>query len=113
MLNRGKTHRPKISAASGVKALISTSALAGTLVGWALLGKQELGEAEISSLPASSSDAIVQILGPLPTLVPQGGSFVAQVVTGDSQQLPGLRIVHAPSLSASRPAAITRTQSSR
>jgi len=113
MPNHGKQRRTKIAAAGGAKTLISVSALAGTLVGWALLGKQEIVEPEVVKPPISMTDAIVQVLGELPTLITQDETLVRQIVSGDRQQLPGLRTVNAASLSTSRPAAITRTQSSR
>ena len=104
MANHNENRKRKSSPASGIKALISVSALASTLMGWGLLGKQGLTSAPAS--PAVDLRGIVeQILGELPTLLPRR--------TGLTQRRTVLRSVSAPSQNSSRPVPITRTQSSR
>jgi hypothetical protein len=113
MMNQVKARRPKVNAASGVKALISVSALAGTLIGWGILGRQELVRDGSAPAPVSNTDAISQILGPLPTLVPQTASTIGQKTSEEPASSPNLRTVTLPTRSSSRPGPVTRTQSSR
>jgi hypothetical protein len=104
MQQKSGNRKRKSSPASGLKALISVGALASTLFGWGLLGKQGLASTPPS--PAVDLRGIVeQILGELPTLLPRS--------TGSTLKRTALRSVTAPSQSSSRPFPITRTQSSR
>jgi hypothetical protein len=104
-----KQRKKKTNPAGGFKALISVGAVAISLVGWGLLGKQEVTNPSTSSSTNLLGDLIHEILGPLPTLVPHFLNGTVDNSTGGLR----LRSVSAPNQVNSRPGAITRTQSSR
>jgi hypothetical protein len=87
----------------GVKALISVSALAGTLVGWGLFGKQGL-QNSTPPQPVDVRSLVEQVLGELPKLLTDSSPNVRRR---------SLRSVNVSSSTSSRPFPITRTQSSR
>ena len=90
----------------GVKALVSISALAATLVGWGILAK-DARQDTAQDPPADIGALLEGILGPMPTPV--------TVPNDDQSQGSGiaLRPVSLPAGGSSQPAPVTRTQSSR
>ncbi len=132
---------PKSSGTPGVKMLITAASLAATLGGWVLLSAKEAKPAaqpstQTAPQAASQAEAPTQLinLAPLPTLVPLVAP--AQLVTASNttasrsiarpaapiqQAAPAplaLRVVSAPQQqggrsSASAPAPVTNTRSSR
>ena len=85
----------------GVKTLISISALATTLIGWGILGRQAL-QSGSSTQPADLGGIVDQILGELPTLFNGSNS---------RNRRSSLRSVNILNQSPSFP--VTRTRSSR
>jgi hypothetical protein len=106
MAKQGQSNR-KGKAFGGIKALVSISALASTLVGWGLLAKDSQQDV-IADRPADIGALLEDILGPLPTLPGTSANQDEQATTGLT-----LRPVSLPAQSASGPAPVTRTQSSR
>ena len=88
----------------GFKALISVSALATTLIGWGILGRQAQ-QTGSSTQPADLRGIVQQILGELPTLFSGSAS---------RSQRTGLRSVNINNQSTSSSNfPVTRTRSSR
>jgi len=106
MANNARRNHAKKKPASGLKSLISISALATTLVGWGVLGQQAL-QSGAPSQPADLGGIVQQILGDLPTLFQGSGS-------ASTTRRATLRSVNlSTQSSSSRGFPITRTQSSR
>lgn len=112
MTNRRKRARARRGAVTGVKALISITALAATLAGWGLLGEAQATVPGASSGTPSRSVAAAELLRSLPTLAPRGASGSSDGTNAGSASRAALRSVNPPPVSA-RPVPITRTQSSR
>lgn len=106
MSHRPSTRKPT-SATPGVKLLMTTAALAGTLVGWAAFALKE----QAAALPATFS-SVVQ-LPALPTLVAPPIAIGASQASAPAVLAAPLRRVNAPATVAGLGAPVTVTQSSR
>jgi hypothetical protein len=105
-MNHRNGSKRKGLAFGGIKALLSISALTATLVGWGLLAKD--AQQDVAPNPPADVGALLNdILGPLPTppSVSDRDQSQGSAVT--------LRPVSLPAQSASGPAPVARTQSSR
>ena len=104
-------HRPPsrkpTSAAPGVKLLMTTAALAGTLVGWAAFALKE----QAAALPAPSGS--VAQLPALPTLVAPSKTIGSSLASAPMISAAPLRRVSAPANVAGLGGPVTVTQSSR
>ncbi|MEJ2012179.1 MAG: hypothetical protein P8X64_08145 [Anaerolineales bacterium] len=98
-----RSRRRKPGPAKGVKALISMSALAGTLIGWGWFGRQGL-QNSTPPQPVDVRGIVEQILGELPRLLTNSGS---------ARRRSSLRSVNVSGRGSSSLFPITRTQSSR
>ncbi len=103
-MSRASPSRKPISAAPGVKLLMTAAALAGTLAGWAALAVNERGTAAAaSSVPGMQVEALPTLLAP-----PKSSGFAALAVP-----TPALRRVNAPPALAGPSSPVTVTRSSR
>jgi hypothetical protein len=99
-------HKRRNNPAAGLKGLISASALAITLIGWGLLGRQAL-QTGSPDQPADLGSIVRQILGDLPTLLSRAG--IAPAARRSTLRSVNLNTQS----SSSRGFPVTRTQSSR
>jgi hypothetical protein len=97
----------------GVKVFISIAALAGTLLGWGLIGESQVPSSAARASEVSRSITSEPFFGPLPTLVPGNRSTFSQGGSDGSGASGNLRTVNPPPAGSSRPVPVTRTQSSR